>query len=142
MKRGQRGFGPRSEKSFALSSAAPGSSLSYLAELPSFAGISDPNLIVSLKNVLKKDSTTKAKGLEDLVMHAQSHPFEQAGGVEESVLTIWVCHHRPSITKLWLSALPSHPFADTNLCSHLYRQLSTSARAIAPTPAGTSTFRP
>lgn len=70
-----------------------GTSLSYLAEPPSFAAVSDPNVIVSLKNVLKKDSITKAKGLEDLVQYAQSHPFEQDGGVEEALLDIWVCRN-------------------------------------------------
>ncbi|KAF4123082.1 E3 ubiquitin-protein ligase listerin [Geosmithia morbida] len=66
------------------------SKLSYLAEPPSFVAVADPNVVVAFKNVLKKDGTTKAKGLEELVNHAQSHPFEQGGGVDEAVLDVWV----------------------------------------------------
>ncbi|KJK82300.1 hypothetical protein H634G_02494 [Metarhizium anisopliae BRIP 53293] len=90
MKRGPRGFGSSTGGGgFGFGGPVSGTSLSYLAEPPSFAAVSDPNVIVSLKNVLKKDSITKAKGLEDLVQHAQSHPFEQDGGVEEALLDIW-----------------------------------------------------
>ncbi|KAF7561929.1 hypothetical protein G7046_g2214 [Stylonectria norvegica] len=67
-----------------------GSSLSYLTEPPSFSAVSDPNVVVSLKNILKKDSTTKAKALEDLVAYAQAHPYDNEGGVEEAVLEVWV----------------------------------------------------
>lgn len=69
---------------------AGGSTLSYLAEPPSFSAISDPNLVVALKNILKKDATTKAKGLEELVAQVQKHPFEQDGGIEEALLDVWV----------------------------------------------------
>ncbi|GKU05040.1 e3 ubiquitin-protein ligase listerin [Fusarium langsethiae] len=95
MKRSQgksagRGFdGPRSGFG-GFGSAASGTSLSYLAEPPSFSAISDPNVVVSLKNVLKKDSTTKAKALEELLAHVQAHPFEKDGGVEEGILDVWV----------------------------------------------------
>jgi hypothetical protein len=95
MKRSQgkpagRGFeGPRS--SFGgFGTAASGTSLSYLAEPPSFSAVSDPNVVVSLKNILKKDSTTKAKALEELLAHVQAHPFEKDGGVEEGILDVWV----------------------------------------------------
>ena len=91
MKRGQRGFGSSlGGGGFGFGNHDSRSSLSYLAEPPSFTAVSDPNVIVSLKNVLKKDSTTKAKGLEDLIQYAQSHPFEQDGGVEEALIDIWV----------------------------------------------------
>ncbi|KAG6007338.1 hypothetical protein E4U21_006149 [Claviceps maximensis] len=89
MKRAQRGFAVAPGSGFGLSSPATAGSLSYLAEPPSFTNISNPNVVVSLKNILKKDSTTKAKGLEDLVHYAQSHPFEQDGGVEEALLDVW-----------------------------------------------------
>ena len=89
-----KGGGARS----AFGGAATGSSLSYLAEPPSFAAVSDPNVVVSLKNVLKKDSTTKAKALEDLLQHVQAHPHEQGGGVEDALLDIWVR----------LSPIPAH----------------------------------
>ncbi|UNI13364.1 hypothetical protein JDV02_000114 [Purpureocillium takamizusanense] len=80
-----KGGGARS----AFGSAATGSSLSYLAEPPSFAAVSDPNIVVSLKNVLKKDSTTKAKALDDLLQHVLARPHEQGGGVEDALLDVW-----------------------------------------------------
>ncbi|RDA96293.1 hypothetical protein CP533_1626 [Ophiocordyceps camponoti-saundersi (nom. inval.)] len=71
-------------------SSAAGSSLSYLAEPPSFAAVTDPNVVVILKNALKKDSTTKTKALEDLLSFVRAHPFDQGGGVEDALLDIWV----------------------------------------------------
>lgn len=70
---------------------APGGTgtLSYLAEPPSFSAVSDPNVVVSLKNLLKKDSTTKTKALEDLLGHVQARPFEKDGGVEDAILDVW-----------------------------------------------------
>ncbi|EOO00110.1 putative c3hc4 type (ring finger) zinc finger containing protein [Phaeoacremonium minimum UCRPA7] len=62
-----------------FSTSSSGSSLSYLAEPPDFSSISDANVVVSFKNLLKKDSTTKAKALEDLVAYTQAHPYEQNG---------------------------------------------------------------
>ena len=61
-----------------------------MTEPPSFAAISDPNVVVSLKNVLKKDSTTKAKALEDLLSYVQDQPYEKDGGVEEALIEVWV----------------------------------------------------
>ncbi|KAL7800271.1 hypothetical protein V8C37DRAFT_364706 [Trichoderma ceciliae] len=70
---------------------APGGTgaLSYLAEPPSFSAVSDPNVVVSLKNLLKKDSTTKTKALEDLLLHVRAQPFERDGGVEDAILDVW-----------------------------------------------------
>ncbi|KAF4980035.1 hypothetical protein FZEAL_3897 [Fusarium zealandicum] len=89
---GRASDGPRS--GFAafggFGAAGSGTSLSYLAEPPSFTAVSDPNVVVSLKNILKKDSTTKAKALEDLLAHVQAHPFEKDAGVEEAILEVWV----------------------------------------------------
>ncbi|UKZ82717.1 hypothetical protein TrVFT333_010512 [Trichoderma virens FT-333] len=88
-------------KRFAAASRAPGAkfggfgapggtgTLSYLAEPPSFSAVSDPNVVVSLKNLLKKDSTTKTKALEDLLAHVQAQPFEKDGGVEDAILDVW-----------------------------------------------------
>lgn len=64
--------------------------LSYLAEIPDLSSISDPNVVVCFKNLLKKDGTTKAKGLEDLRAYVQAHPYELDGGVEETILEAWV----------------------------------------------------
>jgi E3 ubiquitin-protein ligase listerin len=70
-----------------------GSILSYLSEPPSLSSITDANVVVAFKNLLKKDSTTKAKGLEDLRSYVQSHPYEQNGGVEQPILEAWVGHY-------------------------------------------------
>ncbi|KFY49982.1 hypothetical protein V495_00376 [Pseudogymnoascus sp. VKM F-4514 (FW-929)] len=66
------------------------STLSYLTEPPNLSSISDPNVVVAFKNLLKKDSTTKAKGLDDLRLHVLSSPHENGGGVEQSILEAWV----------------------------------------------------
>lgn len=84
-------------------SAASGISLSYLAEPPDFSSVSDANVVVSLKNLQKKDGTTKAKALEELLSFAQAHPYEQDGGVEEPVLEAWVHLPRPPIRPCPLS---------------------------------------
>ncbi|KAF4583133.1 C3HC4 type (RING finger) zinc finger containing protein [Ophiocordyceps camponoti-floridani] len=84
--------GPRSTSGSAFGtgfgSSSSGSALSYLAEPPSFAAVTDPNVVVILKNALKKDSTTKTKALEDLLAHVRAHPFDQ-GGVDDALLDIW-----------------------------------------------------
>ncbi len=70
-------------------SAGTGSTLSYLTEPPNLTSIDDAQVIVSFKNLSKKDATTKSKALEDLRTYIQARPFEQ-GGVEEPVLEAWV----------------------------------------------------
>lgn len=100
--------------------AGSGTSLSYLAEPPSFTAVSDPNVVVSLKNVLKKDSTTKAKALEDLLAHVQAHPFDKDGGVEEAILEVWVS--RTWVDGGWLSV--AHSLTGSTVPSHIDRQLT------------------
>ena len=135
MKRGQQGKAGRSgfgspaalgAAGGAFSGAAAGSSLSYLAEPPSFSAVSDPNVVVSLKNVLKKDSITKAKALEDLLQHVQAHPFDQGGGVDEALLDVWV--RPPTSVPVW--PWSSH-IADTAVSAHLHRQLSPGPGAVS-----------
>lgn len=70
--------------------SSSGSSLSYLSEPPNLTSISDANVVVAFKNLAKKDSTTKTKGLEDLRSYVQAHPYEQDGGVEQAILEAWV----------------------------------------------------
>ncbi|KAB8345877.1 hypothetical protein FH972_022932 [Carpinus fangiana] len=82
------GFGQPSNPFGASSSSSPafgsgGSPLSYLAEQPDLAPVSDPNVVVSFKNLSKKDSTTKAKALEELqswitAKHNAGEPVENA----------------------------------------------------------------
>ncbi|KAI0392981.1 hypothetical protein F5Y17DRAFT_330918 [Xylariaceae sp. FL0594] len=71
-------------------SSASGANLSYLAEPPDLSAISDAHVVVSLKNLLKKDATTKAKALEELLAYVQAHPYEHDGGTEEPILEAWV----------------------------------------------------
>ncbi|SMR54765.1 unnamed protein product [Zymoseptoria tritici ST99CH_3D1] len=61
------------------------STLSYIQEPLDYSGISDANVVVALKNLTKKDSTTKTKALEDL----------QAGlvtdnDISDALLETWV----------------------------------------------------
>ncbi len=67
-----------------------GSTLSYLAEQPDLTSIADANVVVAFKNLLKKDSTTKSKALDDLRTYVQAHPYERDGGVEQGILEAWV----------------------------------------------------
>ncbi|POS74868.1 hypothetical protein DHEL01_v206744 [Diaporthe helianthi] len=87
-----RGFGTPAPSGFGgfSSQSTSGGSLSYLSEDPDLSSLSDPNIVISFKNLLKKDSTTKSKALADLIQHTQAHPYEADGGVEEAVLEAWV----------------------------------------------------
>lgn len=69
--------------------AVSSSSLSYVYEPPDLTRISEPNVVVAFKNVQKKDSTTKAKALEDLQSYVLSLGAEN-GGVEDAILEAWV----------------------------------------------------
>lgn len=62
------------------------SPLSWIGEPPDLSNISDPNVGVAFKNLTKKDSTTKAKALEELQQYV-SAPDQQ---IEEAVLEAWV----------------------------------------------------
>ena len=76
------GFGSTSTSAFGATS----SPLSYVTEPPDLSSISDPNVVVAFKNLSKKDSTTKAKALEDI----QTYVSSLSGQVEEAVLEAWV----------------------------------------------------
>jgi len=82
---GALGTGFGSTSGFGSASSA----LSYLAEQPDLTAVSDPNVVVSFKNLSKKDSTTKAKALEDLQSHVGSL-IEQKQEPEEAFLEAWV----------------------------------------------------
>lgn len=70
--------------------SASTATLSYLTEPPNLSSISDPNVVVAFKNLSKSHPTTKTKASEDLRSYVQAHPFEQDGGVEDSILEAWV----------------------------------------------------
>lgn len=110
-------------------SAASGTNLSYLAEPPDFSSISDAHVVVSLKNLQKKDPTTKAKALEELLSYVQSHPYEQDGGTEESVLEAWVCILLCS-TAVVYSALLVMSRIGSIIPSYINRQLPTRTRTL------------
>lgn len=69
--------------------AITSSPLSYVYEPPELSKISEPNVIVILKNLQKKDAVTKFKALEELQSHFVSVGTEE-GRVEESILEAWV----------------------------------------------------
>lgn len=69
------------------SGASTSSKLSYVYEPPDLSGITEPNVVVSFKNLQKKDSTTKAKALEELQAYIAS---SSNVGVEQSILEAWV----------------------------------------------------
>ena len=64
------------------------SPLSYITEQPDLSHISNPQIVVAFKNLGKKDSTTKAKALEELQEHLSSAAAE--AGIETAVLDAWV----------------------------------------------------
>lgn len=69
--------------------AVPSSPLSYVYEPPDLSAISAPNITVALKNLQKKDATTKFKALEELQSYVGSAEMEE-GRVEESIVKAWV----------------------------------------------------
>ena len=77
-------FGAFGSASAAFSAST--SPLSYVTEPPDLSAISDPNVIVYFRNLSKKDSTTKAKALEDV----QSYLSSLQEPVEEGLLEAWI----------------------------------------------------
>lgn len=65
------------------------SSLSYIYEPLDLSAIPEPNMIVALKNLQKKDSATKSKALEELQTHLSSVEAE-GSRVEEAIVEAWV----------------------------------------------------
>ncbi|KAL5117422.1 hypothetical protein ACEQ8H_004738 [Pleosporales sp. CAS-2024a] len=74
-------FGASSAAAFGVAS----SPLSYVSEPPHLAAISDPNVVVYFRNLSKRDSTTKAKALEDIQAYVA-----KVAAVEEGLLEAWV----------------------------------------------------
>ena len=84
-------FGP-STPAFGISS----SQLSYVSEPPDLSAISDPNVVVYLRNLSKRDSTTKTRALEDI----QAYIVALQEPVEDSLVEAWVrCIH--PCTRCW-----------------------------------------
>ena len=70
--------------------ALTSSPLSYVYEPPDLSTISEPTVVVILKNLQKKDAVTKFKALEELQAHVLLAGTEESR-VEESILEAWVC---------------------------------------------------
>jgi E3 ubiquitin-protein ligase listerin len=69
--------------------SASSSSLSYIAEPPDLSTITDPQIVVAFKNLLKKDAVTKAKALEEIKDYlSRADVIEK--GVEGGLLEAWV----------------------------------------------------
>jgi len=77
------GFGAFSSSAFGSTES---STLSYIQEAPDYRAINDVNVVVAFKNLSKKDSTTKAKALEDI----QAHIAQPGVEIEDGFLEAWV----------------------------------------------------
>ena len=77
------GFGGFGGSAFGSSQS---STLSYIQEAPDYSGISDANVVVAFKNLSKRDATTKAKALEDLLATVGAPD----ANIEEGLLEAWV----------------------------------------------------
>ena len=85
------GFGTGTARVGSTFGAVSSSPLSYIYEPPDLDSIEEPNVVVAFKNLQKKDSTTKAKALEDLQLYVQSLN-EKNDGLEDAILEAWVGH--------------------------------------------------
>ena len=65
------------------------SPLAYTYEPLDLGGILDPIVVVALKNLQKKDGTTKTKALEEIQAYAKTHR-EGKEGVDDALLGAWV----------------------------------------------------
>lgn len=102
------GFGASSSPAFGISS----SQLSYVAEPPNLTSISDPNVVVYFRNLSKRDSTTKAKALEDLLAHVAALKTP----LEEGLLEAWVrsmpCTYQTCSNKIVFADQDVSPYRD------------------------------
>lgn len=87
-------FGSKPGAAFGTSKGGLGSfsriTLSYIAPPPDLSGIPQ-DIIVPFKNLLKKDSITKAKALEEIVAYVQN----QKDDLAEPILDAWVGREHP-----------------------------------------------
>lgn len=70
--------------------------LSYVQEPPDYSSLSNATVVVSFKNLSKKDPTTKSKALEDI----QAYLDSQGGNVDEFFLEAWVCEQNWTCTSM------------------------------------------
>jgi hypothetical protein len=103
---GSAAFGASPAAAFSVASTQ----LSYVSEPPDLSGISDPNVVVYFRNLSKRDSTTKAKALEDIQAH-----ISKEDSAEEGLLEAWVC----SVPIFMYARSNESGFTGQNLPSHL-----------------------
>jgi hypothetical protein len=84
---GSSAFGSSSAAAFGVAS----SQLSYVSEPPDLSAISDPNVVVYFRNLSKRDSTTKAKALEDIQAYISSQESAEEGLLEAWVRSVPTC---------------------------------------------------
>ncbi|KAK5119187.1 hypothetical protein LTR85_007801 [Meristemomyces frigidus] len=77
------GIGAFGSSGFGSTQSSP---LSYIQEPPNYSDISDANAVVAFKNLSKRDSTTKAKALEDIQAYIASSQVD----TEDGLLEAWV----------------------------------------------------
>lgn len=80
------------------------SALTYIAEPPDLSRISEQQLVIAFKNLLKKDDITRTKALEELKEHVSSVDAKY-GTLDDGFLEAWVCRIPKYITT-----------AEDNLC--------------------------
>ncbi|KUJ16723.1 uncharacterized protein LY89DRAFT_616218 [Mollisia scopiformis] len=80
-----RGFG-RSAAGNGFGGATTRSTLSFTTPPPDISKISDPNLVVSFKSLLKKNDTTLAKALDEIQTYVKS---QKAGEIEDAIIKAW-----------------------------------------------------
>ncbi|KAM3413708.1 E3 ubiquitin-protein ligase listerin [Cercospora zeina] len=76
------GFGGFGGSAFA---SGQSSVLSYIQEPTDYSAVSNPSVVVAFKNLSKKDSTTKAKALEDL-----QASLSATEDIEDAIIEVWV----------------------------------------------------
>ena len=86
-------FGSSAFGSSSTAFGAASSQLSYVSEPPDLSGIADASVKVFFKNLSKRDSTTKAKALEDIQAHIAKEPAEE-GLLEAWVRLVPACTYR------------------------------------------------
>jgi hypothetical protein len=94
------GFGQpvsfRSSSGFGQSGAFGGfgsgvSGLSYLAEYPDTSELSDPQVVVTFKNLGKRDTKTKTKALEELKAVLEDVlSSDTPRTLEDPIISVWV----------------------------------------------------
>ncbi|KAJ5744861.1 hypothetical protein N7533_009731 [Penicillium manginii] len=90
------------------------SALTYIAEPPDLSRISEQTLVISFKNLLKKDDITRTKALEELKEHVLSVDSKK-GTLHDGFLEAWgsisglvgkrIAPHLPKVIGAWLAGL-------------------------------------